>query len=144
MQKRNVIISIHSRQCLDGQEDTVVQEAEGLLARAGAGWTLAYREGENSGLGDTKTILRLEPERVTLTRLGELNSRMVFQVGVPHTSPYETPYGAIPLTVRTHRLETALEEEGGTIEIDYQIELGGGAAGVNRLRLQVRKKENIL
>lgn len=144
MQKRNVIISIHSRQCMDGQEDTVVQEAEGLLARAGEGWTLAYREGDDSGLGDTKTILRLEPEQVTLTRLGEVNSRMIFRKGTPHTSPYETPFGTIPLTVRTHRLETALEEDGGAIEIDYQIELGGGAAGVNRLRLHVRKKENIL
>lgn len=142
MEENNVSITIQSLQCLEGETETVTQRAEGRLSREGEGYVLTYREGEERGLGHTRTTLQLEEGRAALTRTGEVTSQMVFQPGQPHTSLYETPYGRLPMTIHTLSLKTELTDRGGTVAIHYQIELGGGPAGETRLRLTVRKKEN--
>lgn len=142
MEKNNVTVTIQSLQVLETGREAMTQRSEGRLTREGEGWLLTYREGEDSGLGATRTTLRLEGERVTLTRTGELTSQMLFQVGRPHTSLYETPYGKLPMTVNTLKLKTDLSHDGGRIDLHYQIQLGGGSAGETRLRLTLRTKEN--
>ena len=142
MEKNNVTVTIQSLQVLETGKEAMTQRSEGRLTREGEGWPHTYREGEDSGLGATRTTLRLEGERVTLTRTGELTSQMLFQVGRPHTSLYETPYGKLPMTVNTLKLKTDLSHDGGRIDLHYQIQLGGGSAGETRLRLTLRTKEN--
>ncbi len=141
MEEIKVSVLIQSHQILDTGREAMTQRAEGSLERTEAGWRLSYREGEDSGLGQTRTTLRLEGDQATLTRTGEVSSEMVFQPGQPHTSLYETPYGTLPMTIRTLSLKTDLDDRGGTVAIHYQIQLGGGSAGETRLRLTVRAKE---
>lgn len=142
MGENNVTVTIQSLQTGETGTESMTQHAQGLLLREGGDWILTYREGAESGLGSTRTTLRVEGERVTLNRTGELKSQMVFEVGRPHTSLYETPYGKLPMTIRTLKLKTELTEAGGTVLIHYHIELGGGSAGETRLRLTLRKEEN--
>lgn len=142
MEENNVTITIQSLQILETGRETMTQRTEGRLCREGEGWLLTYREGEDSGLGRTRTTLRLEEDRATLTRSGELKAHMVFQEGRPHTSLYETPYGKLPMTIRTLSLRSELNGRGGTVSVHYQIQLGGGPAGETRLRLTVKTKEN--
>lgn len=142
MGENNVTVTIQSLQTGETGTESMTQHAQGLLLREGGDWILTYREGAESGLGSTRTTLRMESGRVTLNRTGELTSQMVFEVGRPHTSLYETPYGKLPMTIRTLKLKTELTEAGGTVLIHYHIELGGGSAGETRLRLTLRKEEN--
>lgn len=142
MGENNVTVTIQSLQTGETGTESMTQHAQGLLLREGGDWILTYREGAESGLGSTRTTLRMERGRVTLNRTGELKSQMVFEVGRPHTSLYETPYGKLPMTIRTLKLKTELTEAGGTVLIHYHIELGGGSAGETRLRLTLRKEEN--
>ena len=141
MEKSNVTVTIRSLQTLEGEKELLTQREEGCLRREGEGWLLTYREGESSGLGRTYTTLRLEEGRATLIREGEVTSSMVFQPGKSHTCLYETPYGKLPMTLRTLALQTQLTGAGGTVSIHYQIRLGGGSAGETRLRLTIRAKE---
>lgn len=142
MEETKVSVLIQSHQILDTGRESMIQREQGALARTGTGWRLSYREGEGSGLGQTRTTLLLEKDRATLIRTGEVSSQMVFQPGQPHTSLYETPYGNLPMTIRTLSLRTDLSDRGGTVAIHYQIQLGGGSAGETRLRLTVKAKEN--
>lgn len=144
MGENNVTVTIQSLQTGETGTETVTQHTEGRLTGEGTSWTITYREGEESGLGRTRTTLQIEGERATLTRTGELTSQMVFEVGQEHTSLYETPYGKLPMTVRTLSLKTELTGAGGRVSIHYEIQLGGGPAGETRLRLTVRAKESEL
>ena len=81
----------------------------------------------------------MEPERVTLMRVGEYNSQMVFQEGRRHMSMYSTPYGAMAIGVNTRRLLAALTDQGGDIEIDYAIEIDHSVAGRNSFQISVRE-----
>ncbi len=140
--RNNVIISLLSILCLpDGSEERMEQTAVGRLDREGEAWLLTYREDASSGLGNTRTTLRIEGKQAILTREGEVTSEMCFREGEAHSSIYETPYGALDMTIRTGKVSAALDGKSGSIELNYHVELGGALAGENRLRVDVRERE---
>lgn len=142
MEEKNVDITIRTLQRRPEGDETIESRTAGILRREECGWVLCYREGEDSGLGDTVTTLRLEEGRAVLERAGETASRMVFQVGEPYACRYATAYGELPMTVKTLRLDWALDEAGGKVFLIYKLKLAGADIGENRLRLTVKAKEN--
>lgn len=142
--ENNVIISIRGRQSFEDQEPEVIElVTEGRLARDGEdGYTLSYQESELTGLEGTLTTFQIEPERVTLLRMGEVNSQMVFEEGRRHLSMYNTPYGALAVGINTKKMRTDLSLVGGSIEINYALEIDHAVAGENRFHIQVRQKGN--
>ena len=128
--EKNVIISIKGVQRLeDADPDTMELVTEGRLEQDGNSYTLSYQESELTGLEGTLTTFQVEPDRVTLLRVGEFNSQMVFQEGRRHLAMYNTPYGSM----------TDLTECGGDIEIDYAIEIDHTVAGRNVFQINVRE-----
>ena len=140
--ENNVIISIQGRQSFEDQEPEVIElVTEGQLSQDGEdGYTLSYQESELTGLEGTLTTFQVEPNRVTLLRVGEVNSQMVFEEGRRHLSMYNTPYGALAVGINTRKMRTELNAAGGSIEIDYAIEIDHAVAGENLFRIQVRQK----
>ena len=112
---------------------------EGRLEQDGNSYTLSYQESELTGLEGTLTTFQVEPDRVTLLRVGEFNSQMVFQEGRRHLAMYNTPYGSMTIGVNTRHLQADLTECGGDIEIDYAIEIDHTVAGRNVFQINVRE-----
>ena len=141
MSENNVIISIKGTQSYEQQEDDVIElVTEGRLEREDEGhFTLSYQESEVTGLEGTLTTFQIEPERITLMRLGGVTSEMVFELGRRHLSMYDTPYGALAMGVNTRELSAALDEQGGQIRIVYDIELDHALAGRNTFDIQIRQ-----
>ena len=97
-----MIISIKGVQRYENADpDTMELVTAGRLEREGNSYTLSYQESELTGLEGTLTTFQIEPERITLMRVGEFNSQMVFQEGRRHMSMYNTPYGAMTIGVNT-------------------------------------------
>ena len=94
----------------------------------------------NTAVSDLSPSFQIEPKRVTLLRVGEVNSQMVFEEGRRHLSMYNTPYGALSVGVNTRKMRTQLSDKGGSIEIDYAIEIDHALAGQNLFRISVREK----
>ena len=139
---KSVIISIRGVQTLNDDPPEVIElVTEGRLMDCGdAGYTLSYQESEITGLEGTLTTFQVEPDSITLMRMGEFNSQMVFQPGRRHFSMYDTPYGALSIGVNTKKMRADLDENGGEIEIDYAIEIDHAVAGENTFRIDVREK----
>ena len=139
---KSVIISIRGVQSLNDDPPEVIElVTEGRLMDCGdAGYTLSYQESEVTGLEGTLTTFQVEPDCITLMRMGEFNSQMVFQPGRRHFSMYDTPYGALSIGVNTKKMRADLDENGGEIEIDYAIEIDHAVAGENTFRIDVREK----
>ena len=138
--EKDVIISIKGTQKYDGGEPGAVElVTAGRLAQDEAGYTLSYQESELTGLEGTLTTFQVEPDRVTLLRVGEFNSQMVFQEGRRHLAMYNTPYGSMTIGVNTRHLHADLTERGGDIEIDYAIEIDHTVAGRNVFQINVRE-----
>ena len=138
---KSVIISIRGTQTLDDNPpETVELITEGRLIDCGEeGYTLTYQESELTGLEGTLTTFQVEPDRVTLLRVGEFNSQMVFQEGRRHLAMYNTPYGSMTIGVNTRHLQADLTECGGDIEIDYAIEIDHTVAGRNVFQIKIKE-----
>ncbi len=135
--EKEVIISIKGMQKYENAEpDTIELVTGGRLERDGESFTLSYQESAVTGMDGTLTTFQIEPERVTLLRVGEYTSQMVFQEGRRHMSMYNTPYGTMSIGVNTRHLTAQVGESGGDIEIDYAIEIDhtvadqGGGTGL--------------
>ena len=129
--EKEVIISIKGMQKYENAElDTIELVTWGRLERDGESFTR---------LEGTLTTFQIEPERVTLLRVGEYTSQMVFQEGRRHMSMYNTPYGTMSIGVNTRHLTAQVGESGGDIEIDYAIEIDHTVAGRNVFQIKIKE-----
>ena len=142
--EKDVIISIKGTQKYENADQDVIElVTEGRLEREGGSYTLSYQESELTGLEGTLTTFQIEPERVTLLRVGEYNSQMVFEEGRRHMAMYNTPYGAMTVGVNTRHLLAELDDQGGDIEIDYAIEIDHAITGRNIFQIKVKEADGI-
>ena len=140
--EKEVIISIKGMQKYENAEpDTIELVTGGRLERDGESFTLSYQESAVTGMDGTLTTFQIEPERVTLLRLGQFNSEMVFELGRRHLSMYDTPYGALAMGVNTRELSCGLDRQGGALHIVYDLEVDHALAGRNTFDIQVRQAE---
>ena len=142
--EKDVVISIKGTQRYDNNDPDVIElVTQGRLTRDGESYTLSYQESELTGLEGTMTTIQVDGEQVTLMRVGEFTSQMVFQEGRRHLSMYNTPYGAMAIGVNTRHLLAELTDQGGDIEIDYAIEVDHAIAGRNIFQIKVKEAEGI-
>ena len=140
--EKDVVISIKGMQKYDNTDPDVIElVTEGRLTREGNSYTLSYQESELTGLEGTLTTIQVDGEQITLMRMGEFTSQMVFQEGRRHLSMYNTPYGAMAIGVNTRHLLADLSDKGGDIEIDYAIEIDHAIAGRSVFQIKVREAD---
>lgn len=139
MQKA-VLLTIRSEQRYDGQEsDRIELVTEGTLEQIAAEhWQIVYEESEITGLRGVKTTFDIEPERVTLTRTGELESQIIFEENVRHESLYRMDFGALMLVVCGKKIDIRLNGDGGTLDITYGIQVEQTQAGMVTYNIQVK------
>ena len=139
--KTPVILSIQGRQTYEGQEPELIElVTEGTLEYRDGAWEIIYEESALTGLEGVTTTFRVEPEKVSLDRHGQLSSRMVFQLGVSHESLYQVPFGALLVTVQATRVVFDLVPDGGFLDLVYNIAIENAQAGVIDYHLDIRAK----
>lgn len=139
--EKEVIISIKGKQEVgDGPAESMELVTKGWMRCMDGVYTLAYQESEVTGLEGTLTTIKVEQEeeRVTLTRVGEYNSEMIFEEGCRHLSLYNTPYGAVSMGVNTRHLLAELDDNGGCVEVDYTLEVEGAVVGRNTFQIRAK------
>jgi len=136
-----VMLSVRGKQSYPGQDPEIIElVTEGTMAVIPGGWDISYEESDLTGLAGTTTTFRVEPGCVTLTRTGPLSSQMVFRQGVPHESLYQMPFGAMMISVCANKVHYDLNEQGGTIDLVYAIEIENTAAGTIEYHLDIKAK----
>lgn len=134
-----VILSICGRQSYMDQEPDVIElTTEGTLEAVDGGWNLAYEESALTGLEGVTTVFQIGSKAITLTRTGKLHSQMVFQEGVRHDSLYQMEFGALMITVCAKKIAFDLDENGGTVDLVYGIEIEQSTAGQISYHLEVK------
>ncbi|MBR4863742.1 MAG: DUF1934 domain-containing protein [Oscillospiraceae bacterium] len=139
--KKTVILSIRGRQAYLEQDPEIIElVTEGTMEYRDGGWDIAYEETNLTGLEGVTTTFRVEPDKIVLTRTGKLNSQMVFAQGVRHESLYQMDFGALMITVCARRILAQLQEDGGMIDLVYDIDIENATAGVVDYHLDIQAK----
>ena len=139
--RKEVILSICGKQSYLGQDPEVIElVTTGWLQVLEDGYEISYEETELTGLQGATTHFLLQPGVITLTRTGKLESQMIFREGVSHDSLYQMEFGALMLTVCASRVAYDLSENGGTVDLTYNIEIEHDAGGVIEYHLEINPK----
>lgn len=139
--KTSVVLSIRGSQRYGDQApETIELVTDGTMEFVDGGWDISYQESELTGMAGVTTTFRVEPEQVTLTRSGALNSRMVFREGVSDDSLYQMPFGALMLTVKATQVFFDIVPDGGVVDLSYEITIENSDAGVIDYHLDIRAK----
>ncbi len=116
---------------MDEDDDTVIFRSLGTMEKRrtprGEAIAISYTEGD--GMDHTETVILYEKRRkncVSIYRTGDVISTLVCQEGRRHYSVYETPVMPFEVAVYTKKCQGGFTwEMGGTMELDYAIELRG-------------------
>ena len=139
--KQEVTLAIRGKQTYQDQDPEIIElMTDGVMELRNGGWDISYEETELTGLAGVTTTFRVEPDKVTLTRKGALNSQMIFQKDVVHESLYQMPFGALMLSVKATSVFFDIMPDGGMIDLSYNIEIENTQAGVIDYHLDIRAK----
>lgn len=125
---------------IDQEPDTIELTTEADLQGEEGVLFLRYAESELTGLAGTTTVFEIRRDRVILRRTGSVTSEMVFVRGNIHESLYNTPEGALMITIRTTAIDDEMTLEGGNLHVAYDITIEGLGMGKIDYWLTVRPK----
>lgn len=137
-----VLITVRGTDTGGSRDDSAAFTVRGTCnVRENIGVLLQYEEPEASGMAGTRTALLLRPGRVTMRRSGAFRSRMCFDPRTRTVFPYETPYGTVQLGVRTVSLTGGIGADGGSLRIEYELDLDGVPSGKRTLIVAVQRED---
>lgn len=136
MQKK-AVIKIISNATMENDE-LIEVVTPGSLKKENDEIIAMYKETEISGMDGTDTKLRIGDEYIVLEREGSTTTKMHFEKGKPTVSLYNTPYGMLELTIETKDLKIDMTEEGGDVEINYEMQVAGQPPIKTKLKLNIK------
>lgn len=116
--------------------------SEGVLKISEGRLSISYEETAIEDVAGCTTVISFDlsnPDCVTVERCGPLSSVFVISKGERLFSVYSTPYGALDMCVYAKKVENGLAEKGGTLILDYAVELKGLTAQRTRMEVKVRE-----
>ena len=138
MSKFPVVLSVRGVQRYEDQEPEIIElTTEGTMERQKEVWEVSYEESDLTGLAGVTTAFRVGPRGVVLKRTGKLQNQMIFMEGRRQESLYQIDIGALMIAVRATSVKSDLTEQGGTVDIVYNIEIEDTAMGTMEYHLTV-------
>jgi uncharacterized beta-barrel protein YwiB (DUF1934 family) len=116
--------------------------SEGFLDVEDSRLVLSYEETAIEGVKGCYSYISFDfsdPDCITVERRGAINSSFVISKGQRMYSVYATPFGEIDMCTYGKRVENTLSPEGGTLVLEYAVELRGLTA--QRTKMEVKVKE---
>ena len=126
----------------EDKSDVVEFITSGKYSSDGKKVCISYDETSISGMAGCKTLITIEPGKVTMKRKGSRldETIMEFEKGRRYQGLYATPYGNITMELLTNEVSGKVEEGIGTkLSIDYDISLKGLTESRNTLDIEVLK-----
>lgn len=138
--KKDVLITIKGLQNYEDQdEDSIELVTKGTYYQKDEDYYIVYKESELTGLGETTTTVKIEPNRVTVIRFGDTQSHMIFEEGEKHVSYYDTGAGALTIGISTKQIRKAVNSFSATLMIDYTMEVNNSMVGENAFNISVKE-----
>jgi len=122
----------------DNEIDSMELFAKADLIRKDKFLMIDYDEYIEEADEPVKNRLRLYPDKITITRVGEYSSNMSFKVGDFNKSLYSTPFGDLPFVTETIDFKSDVDENaGGDIHLKYKITLGDNEPYYNIMKIKI-------
>ena len=119
----SVIENLNSSGLVDGEAERNVNECEGFLRYSDGEAVITYSESGESGSVTSEN--KYKDGEATVKRSGAIDSELYFKEGVTHRSIYSVVPYKFDAEVHTRRIRASLGECGGTLDLFYNMKIGG-------------------
>ncbi|QGG47074.1 DUF1934 domain-containing protein [Heliorestis convoluta] len=138
--KKSVLVSVLGTQKNDvGEVDKIELVTPGTFFLRDQSYYIIYQETEITGMEGTTTTVKVEPQKITLNRMGAQELKQTFEKNKANHSIYATPYGTLNLTVIPSKVEVSMHQEGGTIDLAYELQVDKKKLSDNTLQIIVKE-----
>lgn len=138
--KKKVLISIKGLPVFaSGDEDDAFElMTDGEYLQEDGISTFSYVESELTGNDGQLTTFDVEQDRVVLRRGDGLSGDMIFSENQKHHFLYNSEFGSVMLGIDTHSIKTNMSDDGGNLEIRYDIEVDNVSVSQNLFKIDIR------
>ena len=143
---KQALVSISSRVHGDGaaveQEDAVHLLTNGVLYQDAQGYRLCYDELLDESTPPQHVTLAFTGETISMEREGDYQASMVFTRGTRYEGQYSTPMGAMDMAIYCTKLNYHIDELGGEMTLQYQLDLDGQFVAMRDMLLNFSLRED--
>ena len=132
-----VVLDLKSR-ILAEETDSIDINTLGDMTWKDGACHLTYETPDENGRL-TRTRLIVEDGSVTVSQQGGMASLLTVREGERTLSPYETPYGSFSVGVTGHRIRSLLSPDGGSLYLEYDVDIQSSAVSKNIIEIHVRR-----
>ncbi len=119
----------------EGEADKVEFVTEGSLFEKSGKYYLKYTEMFDKDAEASKTTMKIEENKVTILRYGEVNTQMVLECGKKNMNYYETPCGSLLVGVIADTMSIDVGGPKGSIKLNYDVEINNALTSRNNVIL---------
>lgn len=144
---KDVMISVKGIQTSPNDREANQMElvTEGKYYKKGDTYYITYKESKVTGMEGTTTMVKVcEDGMVTLIRFGTVNTQFIFKEGKRYTSYYDTMYGTFIVDILTKTVSIDVDDRGGDIRVDYNIEIDKDKKGETDFYIKIREAKKVL
>ncbi|PKM52610.1 MAG: DUF1934 domain-containing protein [Firmicutes bacterium HGW-Firmicutes-7] len=88
---------------------------------------------------ETKTSVKMNSKKVSITRFGATSTHMIFEEGISHYTPYETPFGIFEIKTHTNNIQLEKMETSLKLTVEYILEINKSSSGTACFELHARE-----
>lgn len=124
--------------------DMMEQQYLGRWMKKGNAWYLQYQESAEE-MGDTASIIKVEPGKLTVIRRGDVSMRQEYREGVCTRGTYGGPFGSMLMETDTKRLAFDCRNEDGVaaavavLDWVYVLYLNENRVGTYHTRIELKE-----
>ena len=123
--ENDVIIKIKNIQTSEDMNEETELITEGRFYESNGKMYMFYTEEETAETSACTVMIVVDKKQVTISRKGDFSSKMHYSEGECDQILYHTPYGDIPLVLRTIKVKNMLTESGGELNLQYKLSVNG-------------------
>lgn len=123
--KENARITLVSKRCQGKENDEINLDTVGGYYMRDGKFYITYSEHKDMGMGDSRIVLKIEPDMVTMRRMGDFQTVMVYKKNEITEFIYRVPFGELNLKIKTRSIKNELNSSGGTLNFCYDLYAGG-------------------
>ncbi len=143
MANNDYIISIEGTQVVDNQEDVIKLTTLGTYLKKGHTRYIIYDEYENENIPISKNILKIQSSsHITLIKSNNSRSRLTLEQNERHQCHYALGSYFMILGVYTNKININLDDNGGTIEVIYTLDINSTVTSYNKIYIKIRRATN--
>jgi uncharacterized beta-barrel protein YwiB (DUF1934 family) len=121
--KDNARITVKGNQNASSEDELIEMQTTGKWFTKDNKDYIFYNDTELIESVETKTRVTIDGNTVSIIRKGATNTHLVFEKGITHMIPYETPFGILDMVSSTKDIQVSRKLDSIELTVMYSLEM---------------------